>query len=186
MKNLVLALCVWTCAAQAAVIEKVDFPDQITIGTQNLVLNGAGLRKKKKFFKLWDVYVAALYLPTKSSDAAAIMASPALKVIDIVYLRSIDREALQEAWTESFKKVCAKDCEAAKDQLKAFNDLMVDVKAKSRTKLTFEKDGINVEVKGKSDKSALISGEAFRRIILEIYLGKNPMAPELTAKLLGL
>lgn len=187
MKSLVLALCVWTCGfSHAALIEKIDFPDEIMLGTQKLVLNGGGMRKKKKFGMNFDVYVGALYIPAKSSDPVAIMASPLPKVIEMVYLRSIDRETQQEAWKESFGKVCGTDCEAAKDQLTAFNDLMVDVKDKSRLKMTFLKDGINVEVKGKTDKSALVSGDAFRRVMLNMFLGPNATAPELKPKLLGL
>lgn len=190
MKNVKLAFCVGTLAfaatLQAAVIDKVDFPDEIIAEGQKLVLNGGGMRKKKKFFKLWDVYVGALYLPTKSKDAKAIMESPAPKVIEMVYVRSVDREAQQDAWKESFEKVCGADCEAAKDQLKAFNDLMVDMKDRSRMRMTFQKDSVSVDVKGKTEKNALISGEPFRRVLLNIFLGEKTTAPELKPKLLGL
>jgi hypothetical protein len=189
MKNLKLALCVWTlaftAALQAATIEKVDFPDEIIVDGQKLVLNGGGMRKKKKFFKLWDVYVAGLYIPTKSKDAKAIVDSPAPKVIEMVYVRSVDRETQQEAWKDSFAKVCGADCDAVKDQLKAFNDLMVDMKDRSRMRMTFQKDSVSVDVKGKTEKNALISGEAFRRVLLNLYLGDKSTAPELKPKLLG-
>lgn len=189
MNKLTMALCVWTlalgCAVNAATIEKVDFPDEINVDGQKLVLNGGGLRKKKKFFKLWDVYVGALYLPAKSTDAKAILASPAPKVIEMVYVRSIDKETLQEGWEESFKKGCGADCDAIKDQLKAFNDTMVDVKDRSRLRLTFKKSSVDIDLKGKENKTAMIEGEAFRRILLDMFLGENTAAPELKPKLLG-
>lgn len=189
MTKLIMALCVWTLAltsaANAATIEKVDFPDEINVDGQKLVLNGGGLRKKKKFFKLWDVYVGALYIPAKSNDAKAILASPSLKVIEMVYVRSIDKETLQEGWEESFKKVCGKDCDALKDQLKAFNDSMVDVKDRSRLRLTFKKSSVDIDLKAKENKTAMVDGEAFRKVLLEMFLGENTTAPELKPKLLG-
>lgn len=190
MNKLIMALCVWTLAlgsaVNAATIEKVDFPDEINVDGQKLVLNGGGLRKKKKFFKLWDVYVGALYIPAKSSDAKAILASPAPKVIEMVYVRSIDKETLQEGWEESFKQVCAQDCDSLKDQLKAFNDSMADVKDRSRLRLTFKKSSVDIDLKAKENKTSMVDGEGFRRVLLDMFLGENSPAPELRKKLLGL
>lgn len=39
-------LCVWT-TTYAKEIEKVNFPEELSLGAQKLVLNGAGLRTKK-------------------------------------------------------------------------------------------------------------------------------------------
>lgn len=50
----------------AASVAGVTLPDTATVGSTRLVLNGLGLRTK---FVL-KVYVAGLYLPQKSSDAA--------------------------------------------------------------------------------------------------------------------
>jgi len=181
----VLMLCVWT-TTYAKQIEKVDFPEELALGTQKLVLNGAGLRTKKKLGMNFKVYVAGLYLTAKNGDANAIIASPANKVLELVFLRSIDRETLQEAWQEGFDKNCKTDCESAKDAFKAFNDTMTDVKENSRLKMTFDKDGVAVEVlNGKTPKKAQVIGESFKKALLAIFIGENPPTPELRDGLLG-
>jgi long-chain acyl-CoA synthetase len=181
----ILMLCVWT-TTHAKQVEKVDFPEETMLGNQKLVLNGAGLRTKKKFGMNFRVYVAGLYLTAKNADANAVIASPANKVLELVFLRGIDRETLQEAWQEGFEKNCKADCESAKDAFKAFNDTMVDVKENSRLKMTFDKDGVAVDIKGgKNAKKAQVIGEAFKRALMAIFIGDNPPTPELKAALLG-
>jgi len=170
----------------AAKIENVEFKDEMLIGSQKFVLNGVGLRSKKKLGMDFKVYVAGFYAMAKSSDASALIASPQPKILEIVFLRSLDRETLQEAWTEAFTNNCAEDCAAAQGQLKAFNDLMVDMNENSRMKISFEKGSVNVEVKGAKTQSAMIVGDAFRRAVLAIFIGPKPPTPELKAGLLGI
>lgn len=179
-----LSLCIWT--AEAKQVEGIDFPEEITVGTQHLILNGSGLRTKRKFGMNFKVYVAGLYLTAKNSEASAIISSPASKVLELVFLRKLDRETLQEAWKEGFSKNCGSDCEAAQDHLKAFNDVMMDVKENSRLKMTFDKDGVEVEIKGMKDtKKAQIIGETFKKVLLAIFIGAEPPTVELKNGLLG-
>lgn len=180
-----LMLCVWT-TTYAKQIEKVDYPEEISLGNQKLVLNGAGLRTKKKLGMNFKVYVAGLYLVAKSADASAIIASPANKVLELNFLRSIDKETLQEAWQEGFSKNCKSDCESAKDAFKAFNDTMIDVKENYKLKMTFDKEGTTVEIKGgKDSKKAQIIGDSVKRALLAIFIGDQPPTPELKSGLLG-
>lgn len=57
-------------SALAADVGGVKLVDKASVGGQDLVLNGAGIRTRA-FFK---VYVAGLYVPAKSADPAAILA----------------------------------------------------------------------------------------------------------------
>ena len=54
--------------ALAAEVAGVRLEDKVSIGTQELVLNGAGLRTRVVF----KVYVASLYLPQKVPELAAV------------------------------------------------------------------------------------------------------------------
>ena len=56
--------------ASAAEIAGIKLPERAKLGTCELVLNGAGLRKKL-FFK---VYIASLYLAEKRSSPAEVLA----------------------------------------------------------------------------------------------------------------
>jgi hypothetical protein len=64
-----VALCVFLAVATvppiwAGELAGVTLDDTVTLNDADLVLNGMGLRKK-----LWvEVYVAGLYLPSKTSD----------------------------------------------------------------------------------------------------------------------
>ena len=81
---MILMLMGLLCAPAGAVeieIEGVKLADTATVAGRDLVLNGAGLRKRL----LFDVYVASLYLPAKVSAAAAVLKAEPRRV-------RIDRE----------------------------------------------------------------------------------------------
>lgn len=57
--------------AQAQIqVGDASLPNQVTVSGTNLVLNGAGIRKKAGFLKL---YSGGLYLTSKTNDARAIV-----------------------------------------------------------------------------------------------------------------
>jgi len=71
----------FSAPAGAVEIEGVKLADTATVAGRDLVLNGAGLRKRL----LFDVYVASLYLPAKVSAAAAVLkAEPRRVRIDML------------------------------------------------------------------------------------------------------
>ena len=63
------ALCLSTYAL-AAEVGGVKLADKATVGGQELVLNGAGIRTRAIF----KVYVGSLYLPAKTQDLAGVLA----------------------------------------------------------------------------------------------------------------
>ncbi len=67
-----LALCL-SAPVLAAEVGGVKLDAKASVGGQELVLNGAGIRTKV-FFK---VYVASLYLPAKATDLAGVLATRA-------------------------------------------------------------------------------------------------------------
>lgn len=180
-----LALSVMVAGVSAREIEKVNFADQLDVAGKKLILNGAGLRVKRKLGMNFDVYVAGLYTVAKSDKSTELIASGEPKLLRLVFLRSLDKGTLREAWDEGYKKNCKADCSAGQDQLKAFNDLMVDVKDKSELNIQFDQDSVNVEAKGKESKSGKISGEPFRRALLAVFIGDEPPTEDLKKGLLG-
>ncbi len=72
MQRIAMAgLLLWaSCSASALEVESVRLSDNVQVGSQTLVLNGAGVRTKW-FFK---VYVGALYLPQKQKAADVVIA----------------------------------------------------------------------------------------------------------------
>lgn len=185
MRALVIFLMFFSTSVFAGIVEGVDFPNEVSVGTEKLVLNGAGLRTKRKFGLNFKVYVAGLYAPAKTMDPKKLITGTETKVLELVFLRSIDAKTLREAWTEGFDKNCGADCDAARSSLKAFNEFMKDVKEKHRLKLTFKVQDVVVELQGDESRTTQFAGEAFRRALLALFIGDQPPTPELKNALLG-
>jgi hypothetical protein len=74
------------------------FPDRIHAEATPLTLNGLGLRQATLLRV--NVYVAALYLACKSTDATAILGSTIPKKLVLHFVRDVDAAELQKAWEE--------------------------------------------------------------------------------------
>lgn len=182
---IIFLICVVVVPAFAAKIENIDFPDTMSVGAKSLVLNGTGLRIKRKLGIGFRVYVAGLYAPAKSNDAEKLI-EPGDRILDMVFLRSLDKETMQEALGESLTKNCIADCATIAEQVKKLKELIVAVKENSRMRLKFAADGVDIEAHGKEEKSGRIEGAAFARNLMSAFLGKEPPTPELKKGLLGL
>lgn len=187
MKRLLMAVtaalfCQLTMAVEVA---GVKFDDQTRLGNGEVVVNGAGLRKKA-FFK---VYAMALYLPEKSSEAAAALAAKGAKRISITLLRDLTAkqfvEALQEGMANNHSEA---EMAGLKDRLKQLSDTMLAIgEAKTGTSIVIDwlpdsgtRLAVNGQVKGKD-----IAGEDFYQALLQIWLGKQPVQDDLKQALLG-
>ena len=109
---LLLATLCMAPAARAATLAGVEVPDTLQVDGKPLVLNGVGLRTLT-ILRI-KIYVAALYLPKKSSDARAILASPGPKVVTLHYIHSGSKEQVQDRYREGEKVNCGNGgCDAA-------------------------------------------------------------------------
>jgi len=170
------------CRALAGQLAGVTLPDQVEAGGKNLVLNGLGLREATVL--MVDVYVAGLYVETKSSDAATILGADQAKQLVMRFVRSVGKEKLAEAWTEGFDKNAGDQRAALAEGLATLNAAMVDVKKEDRITLTYlPGTGVTVSVKGKD--AAVIPGDDFQRVLFSIWLGPNPPNVSLREGLLG-
>ena len=160
----------------------VTFPDHVNVGGHELVLNGLGLREATVF--MVDVYVAGLYLETKSSDAASILDPARTKRLVMRFVRSVGKEKLVEAFTDGFEKNAGEKREIVAPGLVALNAAMADVKKDDAIALTYVPDtGVTVTVKGQD--VALIPGGDFQRVLFSVWLGAQPPNVTLREGLLG-
>jgi long-chain acyl-CoA synthetase len=95
MLSLSLAIGLSAGAAVAKECKGVNFPEQIQLDGVNLVLNGTGLRQAT-VFKV-DVYVAALYVPKASNDAATLLNTDAAKQMTLQFVRNVGANDLRNA-----------------------------------------------------------------------------------------
>lgn len=151
--------------------------------SQPLVLNGAGIRYKF-FFK---VYIGALYLPQKQSDATAILkAGKANRMIMHVLYDDVPKEKLVDAWNEGFANNLNKtELQALESRISSFNQMFSDLKTGDIVLLDYlPGKGTRVTIKGV--EKGWIAGADFNRGLLSVWLGKDPVTEELQQALLGI
>jgi hypothetical protein len=178
----VLAVIAVALPALAGKLGGVILPEQVSVGGRTLVLNGMGLREATVL--MVDVYVAGLYVETKSQDAPAILEASQAKQLVMRFVRSVGKEKLAEAWTEGFDKNAGERRAALSSDLAKLNAAMIDVKKEDLITLTYLPDsGVTVSVKGQDD--LVIPGADFQRVLFSIWLGPNPPNVSLREGLLG-
>jgi hypothetical protein len=149
----------------------VELAPRVRLADTDLVLNGAGIRKK--FFV--KVYVGALYLPQRASDAAAVLAMQGPKRVLMHFLyKQVEADKLIDGWNEGFEKnQAAGDLERLRPRLARFNALFSDVRAGDEILLDYlPGQGTRVTIRG--DDKGLIPGEDFHRALLAVWLGDEP------------
>jgi len=177
---LVFSLCV-ALPAWSAEVAGVKLADT----DQQLVLNGAGLRRKVFF----QVYAIGLYLPEKKAAAADVLAAPGAKRVVMHMLRNVGAEqftdALMEGMKDNHSEADMKALEARARQLAATMAQMKEAKEGMRITLDWlPAAGTQLTVDGKA-VGAPIAGEDFYRALLRIWLGEHPVQDDLKKALLG-
>ena len=165
--------------AQTKTINGVKFPLTEKVGKNELVLNGGGLREK-----YWmDLYVAALYLESKTSDASKVIYGTGEMAIHIkIISSSVTRERFIESVTEGFANATSKASADDKKKFIAFfseeiknGDIIhIDYTPEKGTKVT--KNGV---VKG------VIPGYDFKKALFSIWFGSKPADENLKKGMLG-
>src|SRR5256714_13249633 len=113
-------LCALSSAALAADVGGVKLDDKTSVGGQELVLNGAGIRTRAIF----KVYVGSLYLPAKAASVDAVLAKGPRR-IQMNLLRSLSADQLADALAEGLKENNAPaELEGVKSQTEALTAIM--------------------------------------------------------------
>lgn len=171
MRKLILAAALSLAAvtAGAATVAGVNLEDRITVGNQNLVLNGGALRKKF----VVKVYVGGLYLPAKQTSAASILAADAPRRQVMHFLYDVDKGKMVEAWEEGLKDNTPNASPEVKTAIKTLSTWMEDMKEGQRIVLTYVPGtGTTVEVNGKN--KGTLGGKAVADAILNTWIGPKP------------
>src|SRR5215469_11293643 len=110
--------------ARASECKGVSFPDQMQVDGATLTLNGLGLRQAT-MFKV-NVYVAALYVTRKSSDAGVLLANAPAELI-LRFVRDVGASDIAKSWNEGFEKNAKAELPALKDRIATLDGFMADV-----------------------------------------------------------
>ena len=171
----VVSLAAAGVGAQPAEIEGVKLDPVAQVGAATLQLNGAGVRTRAIF----KVYVAALYVPQKSVDAATLLAQKGPRRVAITMLRNVDAETFAGALNDGLRSNHTEaQLGAMKPQIDALNATLKAVgEAKKGDVIHFEfvpDGGTRVTVNGQPRGSA-IAGEDFFTAVLRIWIGDKPV-----------
>jgi Chalcone isomerase-like len=172
---------------QAAELEGVTLEDRVRVDAQELQLNGFGLRTRALFFK---IYVGGLYLPEKSTSAAAALTARGAKRIQLTMVREADAEQFVESILYGLR---ANHSEAQLAAVRLQTDHLMGMIRRIGTSqkgaiivLDYapSSDGTTLFVNGKPAGRPM-AGEEFFRTLMRIWLGENPVQLDLKAALLG-
>jgi len=158
-------------AIYAQEVGGVDFSNEIIISGKNMVLNGAGLRKKA-FIK---VYACGLYLKEKTSDAKSIINADEPMAIKLVITTGlVSKEKMQDAMTEGFEASTNGNQAPLQAEIDAFNKCFNDEIVKKDDFLMTYIPGTGVVVSKNGTEKGIIKGLNFKKALFGIWLGDKP------------
>jgi hypothetical protein len=166
---LILALSVLPNPAHAATVAGVNVPDKADAEGTALVLNGAGLRTK--FFI--KVYVGALYLPAKESNATKVLGADAAREARFFFLYSVSKDQMCDAWSEGLEQNTPNaSAQVAKD-FKTLCTWMEDIPKGNQMALVYVPGkGTTLTVNGKV--KGVLPGKPTSDAILGTWIGPDP------------
>jgi len=169
-------------SALGAEVGGVKLDDKMSVGSQELVLNGAGVRTRVVF----KVYVASLYLPQKATDLAGVLAKGPRR-IQLNLLRTLSADQLVDALNEGLaENNSAAELAAVKPQVGQLATIMKafkEIKEKDVVTLDFVEGATRVGLNGEARGS--IAGEPFNQALTKIWVGDKPVQADLKKSLLG-
>ncbi len=160
----------------------INFPEQTQVQASPLMLNGLGLRQAT-MLKV-NVYVAALYVANRSTDANAILGSNTPKKLVLHFMRDVDGADLKKAWEEGFENNAKAQLPALKERIEKLKGWMADMKSGQQLAFT-HKPGAGIEVDVNGAVQGTVEGDDFARAFLAIWLDAKPPNAGLKAGLLG-
>ncbi|MCW9038326.1 chalcone isomerase family protein [Altibacter sp.] len=186
MKNLLLliiALVIVNVSMAQTQVGSVTLPNSLSFSGDDLVLNGAGIRKKAMILKL---YSGGLYLPKKSSDAKSIINADESMAIRLVITSGfVSSDAMKEAVEEGFDASMGGDTSSLKSEIqkfiKFFNDEIVE---DDTFDITYQK-GKGVVAYKNGKELGTIPGMKFKKALFGIWMGNDPVDSKLKKAMLG-
>jgi len=174
-------------AAVAAEIEGVRVEDSVTLpGGPPLVLNGAGVRHKLAFIKL---YVGALYLPAKKTNAEEAIKDPGPKR---VMMHVLADELTAKDLTSSLNSALSANHIPAElalieARIRELNRMMssVGVLKKGGVVLLDYTPATGTRISINGEEKIVIKGEDFFQAMLRIWIGTKPVDGRLRDAMLG-
>jgi len=181
---LMLACMAGSTLSHAAKLEGQRFDDTLRVADKTLQLNGLGLRGVA-----WiKAFVAGLYLPVRSTDAAQILRMPGPKRLRLQMLMEAPSRELSKAVRRGVSKNESPALQLAlNDRVNLFNRLVDDIgtlrKGDALDVDYLPGQGTQLRCNGKA-LGAPVPGEDFYQALLKIFIGEHPVDNRLKEGLL--
>lgn len=180
----------WTgaCAAQAQVreVEGFRFESSLRLGGADLVLNGVGVRRR--FFL--PVYVAALYVPQRSSDAETLLSQRGPRRMSMRFVRDVEAELFMSSLDVGMRRnYSPQQLEGWRDQWQTLTSVIANIVVARRADHVSWDYTPHAGARVMQNSVAItptMSGEDFYNAVLRVWLGAHPADAELKRGLLGL
>lgn len=169
--------------SEAVEVAGVNIPDTIKTGsTQELKLNGAGVREKW----LMDLYVGALYLKERESDAVKIIMQEDEMAIRLEMVSNmVTSERMTSATLEGFEHATHGNTAPLQPQIEAFLATFKEPIKKGDVFEMVYVPGEGVKIFKNSQLKNTVAGEAFKQALFGIWLSDQPAQKSLKAEMLG-
>jgi hypothetical protein len=159
----------------------VTMPDGVTVGNQQLVLNGMGLREATLGI---DVYVAGLYVVHPTSNAAQLIDTREPKQLVLKFVHDVEHDKIVKAWHEGFAKNATVPMSKLRPYMAQLDAWMPSFSDGDTLTFTYVPEtGVTVAVNG--ERHGEIRDADFARSLFAIWLGPRPPSGELKRGLLG-
>jgi hypothetical protein len=163
-----IVLCLSTPASGAS-LGDVSLPDSITENGTVLNLNGMGMRT----FAFFDVYAAGLYLPSPSTDDAAILAADAPRIMTMHFLREVGAEKIAAAWLEGLEANTPGADASLKERFARLGSMMETLDDGQALECVYA-PGAGTTIRIRGQVKGTIQGKDFSDALLACWIGPEP------------
>lgn len=182
------AFCTHATVVRSAEIEGVKIDDKVVQGSggPELVLNGAGVRHKLAFLK---VYIGSLYLAKKTTDRDAVLADAGPKRVSMHILSNeVSASDLIAAMNNALAaNLVPHELALIEKRIRNLNNMMSAVKTISKGTVVnldyIPNSGTRITINGQ--EKLIIPGEDFFRALLHVWIGSQPVDGRLRDAMLG-
>ena len=156
-------------AQESVTFNNVVLPSQIDVDGTTLVLNGYAMRKKF----IIKVYVAALYVSTKTNNADQILAADTPRRMFFSFIYGVHKNQLCDAWNEGLENNTPNASAELKAQFETLCGYMTDMKKADLMLITYH-PGTGTTIKIRGELKGTIPGKEFADALLRSWIGVKP------------
>jgi len=178
-----LSLALLVAPVHAAKIEGVEIPETFSVDSNELMLNGVGVRSK--FFI--DLYVGSLYLKTKSENGNQIVDADEPMSIRLHIISSmITSDKMVAATKEGFENATGNNTQPIQSQIDSFIEIFKEqINENDIFDISYQPGkGIIISKNGEL-KDSIDGGMEFKKAVFGIWLSDSPAQESLKKEMLG-